>query len=228
MLGKDGLVVFQILIVLGPLGRDIGGQGHDPDLADGVVQHRAYQIEAQGDEAVLALGGDLGIDLAQKAGVVLLAPETHAVADLQPLARLHEGAPHIGRVAVVQGGLDRHGQKLALGSGAVAHARQPGRDHAGVVEHQGVARLQEIRQVADDPVLKICAFHDQQARRVARVGGAQGDARLGQVEVEIGCPHGAWNAHAAPLRSSEARRKVGLAKTAPAAMSDAAHGSLSA
>ena len=70
------------------------------------------------------------------------------------------------------------------------------------------AGAQEVGQVADDPVLKIAALHDQKAGRVARVGGAQGDARLGQVEVEIGCPHGAGNAHAPPLRSSETRRKV--------------------
>ncbi len=123
MFGEDGLIILQVLIVLGPLGRDIGGQGHDPDLADGVVQHRAGQIKAQGDEAVLALGGDLGVDLAQEAGVVFLAPETNAVADLQPLAGLHEGAPDIGRVAVVQGGLDGDRQKLALWSCAMADAR---------------------------------------------------------------------------------------------------------
>ncbi|MNJ43371.1 hypothetical protein D3C77_383750 [compost metagenome] len=141
----------------------------------------------------------------------MLAAEADAVADLEPLAGLHEGAPDMGRVAVVQRRLDLDGQDFAFRPDPLAHARQARRDHPRVVEHQGVAGLQEFRQVADDAILKVAVRHHQQARRVARVGGAQGDARLGQVEVEIGCPHEAGNARAGPRRSSEPPEKQPLA-----------------
>lgn len=53
MLGKDGLIVRPVAVVLGPFGGDIGGQGHDADDPYGVVEGRAGQVEAQGDQAVV-------------------------------------------------------------------------------------------------------------------------------------------------------------------------------
>ncbi|MNO00412.1 hypothetical protein D3C81_2202950 [compost metagenome] len=85
----------------------------------------------------------------------------------------------------MQGGLDLDGQGLAFRSDAVAHARQAGGDDPRVVEHQGVAGLQEVRQVADDPVVQRAVLDHQQARGIARLGGAQRDAVIVQVEVEI-------------------------------------------
>ena len=103
-----------------------------------------------------------------------------AVADRQPLARAHEGGPQVGREAPVQGGLHRDAALLP-----VAAALQPGGDHAGVVHHQEIAGAQQGRQVADPVILQgLARAHQQQARRIPRAGGPQGDAVGGQIEVE--------------------------------------------
>ncbi|MNT08075.1 hypothetical protein D3C72_1428040 [compost metagenome] len=86
---------------------------------------------------------------------------------------------------MVQGGLDLDGQGLAFRPDTLSHARQARRDDARIIEHQGVAGLQEVRQVADDPVVQRAVPDHQQARGIARLGGAQRDAVIGQVEVEI-------------------------------------------
>eukprot|EP01036_Dinobryon_divergens_P044835 gene44835-59841_t len=86
----------------------------------------------------------------------------YAVPRLDALARLHEGGPDVGRVAVVQGGLDLDGQGLALGADAIADAGQAGGDDAGVIEDQGVAGAQEVGQVANDVVGKAAVLHHQQ------------------------------------------------------------------
>jgi len=45
MLGIDGLVVLLVLRIFGAFGGDIGGQGHNADVADGIVQCRSGQLE---------------------------------------------------------------------------------------------------------------------------------------------------------------------------------------
>ena len=177
--GEQGLVVGQVAVVLGSYGRDIGGQGHDPDIADRVIQRRTRQVETQGHQPVLVLVDHGGVEAAEQAGGVCTPA----------LPRLHEGRPDGGGVAVVQGGLDGHGQGFAPGPDPLAHAGQPGRDHPGVVEHQGIAGAQEVGQVADDVVTQRPVPHHQQARGIARLGRTQGDAVIGQVKVEIGGLH---------------------------------------
>ena len=183
-LREHGLVVREVTVVLGPLGRDIGRQGHDADGPDGVVERGACEVEAQGDETVFGLGRDGG-------GQAL---EGDTVAGLQTLARLHEGRPDIGCIAMMQGRLYGDGQGLALRPDTLAHSRQPRGDHPRVVEHQGVAGPQEVWQVADDMVLQRAVPHDQQACGIPRLGGAERDVAVGQVEVEIGGLHqaGQW------------------------------------
>ena len=67
-----------------------------------------------------------------------------------------------------------------------APADQPGRDDLGVVEHQQVARPQQLRQIGDTPVAQPAGRRqDQQPRRVARLGRAVGDQLARQVEIEI-------------------------------------------
>src|SRR6185369_8498696 len=67
-----------------------------------------------------------------------------------------------------------------------------GRDHAGVVEYQHVARAQEAGQVAHAAILeRPLAAHHQHARRVARAGRPQGDAFGRKIEVEQVYAHGA-------------------------------------
>ncbi len=144
----------------------------------------------QGDEAVVAFVGHGGVEPTEQAGGVAVRAETNAVARLQPLAGFHEGGPDVGSVAMVQGRFDIDAEGFAGGAGALPHTGEPGGDDAGVVEHQGVAGAQEIGQVAYVVVGEAAGADDQQAGGVARLGGAEGDAVLGQVEVEIGGAHG--------------------------------------
>ena len=59
----------------------------------------------------------------------------------------------------MQGRLDRHRRAIApAGRAPLAQARKARRDHAGVVEHQGVAGTQEIGQLADDMVAAVQPF----------------------------------------------------------------------
>ena len=71
-MGEHGLVVRPVAVVLGPFGGDIGRQGHDADVTNGLVQHRAGQVEAKGNQAVLALVDYGGVETAQQAGAVRL------------------------------------------------------------------------------------------------------------------------------------------------------------
>jgi hypothetical protein len=77
------------------------------------------------------------------------------------------------------------------GRAAFAQAGQARGDHAGVVEHQGVAGAQEIGQLAHHVVgERLARADDQQARGVARLGRAQGDTVFGKVEIEVRKAHG--------------------------------------
>ena len=76
-------------------------------------------------------------------------------------------------------------------------ALQAGGDHAGVVEHQGVAGAQQLRQVAKPPALhRAIGLDHEQSRCVPRGGRSQGDPLFREVEVEVG------EAHASAFRLS--------------------------
>ena len=51
------------------------------------------------------------------------------------------------------------------------------------------AQPQEVRQFQDDPVFQPPVPHHQQARGIARLGGAERDVVVGEIEVEIGGLH---------------------------------------
>ena len=69
---------------------------------------------------------------------------------------------------------------------------QASRDHPRVVDHEQVARPQQVGQIAHVAVLRVApsAAVDEQAGRVARLDRGLGDARVGQVVVEVAEPHG--------------------------------------
>ncbi len=183
--GIDGLVVGPVALVLAPFGGDIGWQWHLAAFGDGEVQVRPRQVEGKGDLTALALGLHGGVQPAQQAGAILDVTEAHPVTNPEPFARLHEGRPPVGRLALMQRGLDGDHGPVPL-----AHAVQPRRDHLGVVEHQGVARTQEIGQIADSAVLKHPVRPDHQhPRRIPRFGGTQGDAVVRQIEIKVRDAH---------------------------------------
>jgi hypothetical protein len=70
---------------------------------------------------------------------------------------------------------------------------QPRRDHLGVIHHQRVARLQQLRQLAHAAVFHFglaARPHQQQPRGVARRDRPQGDPLRRQVEIEQVGAHG--------------------------------------
>ncbi len=189
----DGLVVDAVALIGGPAAGDIGRQRHGAEIADRLVEGGTREGKAQGDLAALAFRVHLGVEGGQQTGGALaVLAEADAVADLEALGRPHQSAPAIRRLALDQGRLDaRHG--LA----AHPDAGEPRRDHPRVVEDEGVAGTQQVREVANMAVGRRLAWHDdQKPGRIARLGGTQGDELLGQIEVEQIDAHqdvkGAW------------------------------------
>ena len=73
------------------------------------------------------------------------------------------------------------------GAATDAAACQARRDDLGVVNYQGIARLQQLRQVtyvAVENQLRRSGPHDQEPRRVARHDRPQRDPLVWQVEIE--------------------------------------------
>ena len=125
-----------------------------------------------------------GVELAEEADLALVA-ETHRVADRNPLAGPGEGGPARAVEPLDQIGLDRR-----LRAAPDAAAAQTRRDHARIVDHELVARLQQVGQVAHRAILRRRARpHDQQPRGIARTRGAQRDPLGRQRKVEQVCAH---------------------------------------
>ena len=91
-------------------------------------------------------------------------------------------------------------------------------------ETKQVARPQQIGQVGDAPVREpAIRRHDQQARRVTRLGRAVGDQLARQVEIEILKAHGAQSIAELPMRPETANnRHVQIAGDVPMAAAPAA------
>ena len=137
--------------------------------------------EGKRDLAALALRFDRGIKLTEKADPAFLA-EAHDVARRQPLGRLDESAPARAVEALVQGCLDHW-----FAAAADATAVKPRRNDLTVVDHQRVAGLQEIRQIAYRPVIKFgrrAGPHNEQSCGIARRNRPQRDPFRGQLEIE--------------------------------------------
>jgi hypothetical protein len=112
------------------LGADIGRQRDVAVFGDGGVEVGAGQVEAKGQLAALALDLDHSVQHPEEAGAVVALAEADAVADLETLARAHEGGPGVGREPSVQHRLDPYHLSVTLTGPVEARG-----DHAGVVEH---------------------------------------------------------------------------------------------
>src|SRR5262245_7231717 len=105
-------------------------------------------MEREGERhlAALAFVLDRRVELAKEADLPLLA-EPDDVARLQPPAWLREGPPARSIEAAMQRRLDP-----GLLTTADPPSAQTRRDHARVVDHDRIARLQQCGQVAHGPV----------------------------------------------------------------------------
>ena len=70
-----------------------------------------------------------------------------------------------------------------------APRRELRRDHARVVDHQHIARMQQPGQLAHQAIRQTVMRHMQETCGIARAGGVLRDPVARQVEVEIGQPH---------------------------------------
>ncbi len=176
--GVNGLVVGLVAILRAALCFDVGRKRHRAVGLDGFIELGTAELESQRDLAGLALAGDT---CAERPVVAQLQP----VEDLQPLGGTGEGAPGAGIDALVQ--VERHrGAVLAPD----ARALQFGGENAGVVDHQHVARLQDVQQVGNVAVKQRFAWaNDQHASAVPRFGGVERYPIFRQLEIELGNEH---------------------------------------
>ena len=129
-----------------------------------------------------------------------IAAELDEVAFVQALGVADEGLP----AAQVDPLVERSPQFRRA-----APALKLGGNHAGVVEHQHVARAQQARQVAHGQVSEgPLPWHVQQARGIARARRAQGDPFGRKLEIEAIDAH--WRGISWPEELPEPGPEQGL------------------
>ena len=175
MRGEHGLIIAGVARVCGTARRDVGRQRHDSGRRDRLVERRATAIEAQHDLAV----GVLFIHVGGQSHA-----ERNAVADREFTARLGECRPRACVDALVERDFDA---RVRARTTRRAQARKLRRDHARIVEDEAVAPAQIARQVAHLRLFELrgALVHDQQARGIARDGGAQRNQLFGKFKIEI-------------------------------------------
>jgi hypothetical protein len=161
--GKHSLIIDAVLLVGRPARRDIGWQRHRTALLNRLVKNRAVKREGERHLAALPLVFHRRIKLAEEADFALAA-EPHHVARLKPPARPHERAPARPIDPSMQRRFDP-----GLFTTADPPPHEARRDHAGIVDHDRIARLQQLRQVAHGAVFGYTTrAYDQEPRRIPR------------------------------------------------------------
>ncbi len=145
----DGLIALGVLGRHGALAGDVGRQRRIAQRVDGLVEIGPVQVEGELHLSRLADGGNRRIEHAEQAHAAFIA-EADAIAQAEPLRRPGEGAPAALVDPPVQIELD---EGPVLAAQALAGERRP--DHARVVEHQRIARPQQVRQIANDAILEL-------------------------------------------------------------------------
>ena len=168
--GVDRLVHLGIFQLMG----DIGGQGH---LAQPVQDFFKDPFVLETDQAVAVLN-----DL-QDLGGQQAVPEGHPGAGAEFLAGPYQGLPYIPGPALQE-------QDFGVGPGPFLGAQEPGRNDPGIVQDQGIARIQIIYDIPEDLMLDLSGLsvHDQHPGQVSVLHGILGDQFLGQVEPVVRRP----------------------------------------
>src|SRR6185436_6562998 len=111
-----------------------------------------------------------------------LVAEPHDIARRKPLRRLDESAPARPVETLVQRRFDRR-----LGTAPDAPAAEPRWYYLAVIDDQGIARAQQVREVAHRPIVELrcrAGPNDQQPRRIARRNRPQRDSLRRQLEIK--------------------------------------------
>jgi hypothetical protein len=181
---------------------NVGRQRRRAEIGDGLIERRPVKRERQCNLALVALGLDLGVEMAEQADLAFIA-EANDVAGRELLRRLDQRAPARAVQPLDQGRLD-----LRLGLAADAAAFELGGNHLGVVDDELVAGLQPLRQLGDAAVMqRAVRLHHEHARRIARAGGPQRDAGGREFEVEKIGAHGAVALHSLGVIPGHAKRE---------------------
>ena len=182
---EHGLIVAAVLLIRRAARGDVRRQRHGAERDDGLIECRPRNVESKRHRAVLAARLDRRLERAEQADIAAL-PEDDPVAGFSRLAGRARACQRLGRQP-----LDQRHRDARLVRAALSNAVQLGGDHAGVVEHERIARLEQIRQVEDRLVGKRLAcvrIDDEQPRRVARSRGPKRDQLLGKMVVEMRRP----------------------------------------
>ena len=169
MTGKDGLVIGLILRVGRTFGGDIGRQRHQSGFCQGCVEIIAREVKFQ---------MQVGFRFCQNLRRQLIRKNDH-LAHHHFAQRLGKRPP--ARCQWLQQG-DFH---LCHHLTPPAMAKQPRRDHAGVVQDQPITGAKDVNQIRHMSVGDRWALRHQQPRRCARNRWPRGDQRLGQVKIKI-------------------------------------------
>ncbi len=173
--GEHGLVVVALRGRVGHGRPDIGRQRHPAVPTQALEQGRFRQRKGQRQRAGRPLGCNGCRQIRRE-----VQPIRQTAFACRPGERQPSGFAVWGGGRLDQGHLDR---RLAPAAG------KPGRQHAGIVEQQQVARLQQVRQIGNPAVAQAGRADLEQPRPIARHDRPLRDQLRGQDEIELGNLH---------------------------------------
>jgi hypothetical protein len=111
----------------------------------------------------------------------IFCAEGNALSHFQLLGGPHESEPAVFPLALVQHAFDTR-DRISTAACAI----QSCRNHARIIDDDDIARLQNIRQVANDTILhgRIIRGNIEKTRRIARLCRAQRNAIFRQFKIE--------------------------------------------
>ncbi len=179
---EDSLIVRAVALIWRPPGGDIGRQRHFAALIDCLIEIGVMIGEGQRYRPAFAFFGDGCIKLTEKAHAPLVA-KADDIPRCEALGGFDEGPPVRAVNPFDQRCLDRRFDITPSN----APPLQAGGNDLGVIDHQCIAWTQQIRQIANDPILPfrhVAGPHHQQLGAVARLRGSQRNPLPRKFEIE--------------------------------------------
>ena len=174
---------------------DVRRQRHRSDALDREIEIGPREVEHQLDFARVELIRNSRAERRHEARAVRLRAEPQPVSNDQPLGGARQRTP--AAIVHTPQQVERNARRDLV---AHAHTVERRRDHTRIVEHNGIARPQQVREIADGPVLKdartiSCGparrIDHEQPRAVTRLRRMKRDTVLGKIEFEKIGTHGA-------------------------------------
>ena len=173
--GKQGLIIVAVGLVPGPMGGDIGRQGHAAPLGNRAVEFGARAVEHKHHLAAIGLFNHPR----RQAVLRLRRVEQHGFIDMQLFGGFDKGAPAIQPLALVQ----RHSH-AGLMPVPDPHSDQTGGNDLCVIGHHHITGAQKPRQIGNGAVLQPVRLDNQHAGRITRGRRTQRNPAVGQFKIE--------------------------------------------